>query len=50
MNLQNTVEMADLMRSQGKIFVVIAILLLIFFGLILYLIRLDKKIQKLEKE
>lgn len=43
------VEMADTMRSNGRIYVVVAVLLTIFAGLILYLIRLDKKITKLEK-
>lgn len=44
------VEMADAMRSNGKIYVVIAVLLVIFIGMILYLIRLDRKISKIEKE
>jgi hypothetical protein len=42
-------EMADLMRSNGRIYVVIAVILLILFGLILYLVRLDRKIRKMEK-
>jgi len=44
------VEMADTMRSEGKIYVVVAILLLIFAGLITYLILLDRKISKIEKK
>ncbi len=43
------VEMADTMRSNGKIFVVIAVILTILTGLILYLVRLDRKISKLEQ-
>jgi putative exporter of polyketide antibiotics len=42
-------SMASLMRSNGKIYVVVAVVLTILFGLIGYLIRLDKKISKLEK-
>jgi CcmD family protein len=42
-------EMADSMRSNGKIYVVIAVILTILAGLILYVIRLDRKISKLEK-
>jgi hypothetical protein len=42
--------MADLMRSNGKIYVVLAVMLTILAGLIIYLIRLDKKMVKLEKE
>lgn len=44
------VEMADAMRSNGKIYVVIAVILTILAGLILYVVRLDRKISKLEKE
>lgn len=42
--------MADLMRSEGRIYVVIAVMLTILTGLFLYLIRLDRKISNLEKE
>lgn len=44
------VEMADTFRSNGKIYVVVAVILTIFAGIIIYLIRLDKKISRLEKE
>ncbi|MBL7859857.1 MAG: CcmD family protein [Cyclobacteriaceae bacterium] len=44
------VEMADTMRSEGKIYVVVAILLVIFVGLIGYLILLDRKITQIEKK
>jgi hypothetical protein len=44
------VEMADLMRSNGKIYVVVAVSTIILTGLILYLVTLDKRISKLEKE
>ena len=42
--------MADLMRSNGRIWVVVAVMLTILAGLLLYLWRLDRKIGKLEKE
>ena len=42
--------MASLMRSNGRRYVVVAVVLLILAGLILYLVRLDKKISKLEKD
>jgi hypothetical protein len=45
----NGVEMADALRQNGKIYVVVAVILTIFVGIIIYLIRLDKKISKLEK-
>jgi hypothetical protein len=42
-------DMADVMRSEGKIYVVLAVVLTIFAGIIFYLIRLDRKISRLEK-
>lgn len=42
--------MSNTMRSNGKIYVVVAVLTTILLGLFAYLIRLDKKISKLEKE
>jgi len=48
-NAQPEVDMADTMRSNGKIYVVIAVILTILLGLILYIVRLDRKISKLEK-
>lgn len=44
------IEMADTMRSEGKIYVVVAILLVIFVGLIGYLFFLDRKITRIEKK
>ena len=44
------VEMADQLRASGKIYVVIAVLVTILLGLIAYVIRLDRKIVRLEKE
>ena len=44
------VEMADMMRSNGRIYVVVAVVLTILIGLILYVVRIEKKIHKLEKE
>lgn len=46
---ENSPEMADTMRSNGKIYVVVLVLATIFVGIIVYLVRLDKKITKLEK-
>jgi len=43
------VEMADRLRADGKIYVVVAVLLTIFIGIIAYVIRLDRKIRRLEK-
>ncbi len=45
-----SIEMADVMRSNGKIYVVVAIIAIIMIGFVLYLTLLDKKISRLEKE
>ena len=46
---QEKVEMADTMRSNGKIYVVVAVSLTILIGLFLYLVVLDRKISRFEK-
>ncbi|MHB1920944.1 MAG: CcmD family protein [Chitinophagaceae bacterium] len=46
----NQPTMATLMRSNGKIYVVVAVLLVIFISIILYLFRLERKINRLEKQ
>ena len=43
-------EMADTMRSNGKIYVVVMVLATIFAGIFAYLVYLDRKISRLEKE
>jgi len=43
-------EMADVMRSNGKIYVVVGIVLIVLIGLISYLFTLDRKITKLENK
>ncbi len=43
-------EMADTMRGNGKIYVVVAVLATIFAGIFVYLILLDRKISKIEKD
>jgi len=49
MSAQDTIDMADTMRSNGKIYVVVGVISIIFIGIIVYLIRLDVKISKIEK-
>jgi len=44
------IEMADQMRESGKIYVVVGVLLIILLGLLFYLISIDRKLSKLEKE
>ena len=45
----NEVEMADVMRSEGKIYVLVGIIVLIFIGLLIYVIQTDRRVSKLEK-
>jgi hypothetical protein len=47
---QNQPEMADVMRSNGKIYVVVAVCLTVLIGLFIYVFLIDRKISKIEKE
>ena len=40
----------SVMASNGKIYVVLAVCLTIFAGIVLYLVRIDRKISRLEKK
>lgn len=46
----NNVEMADTLRSDGKIYVVVAVILIILIGLLIYLFALDRRLKMLEKK
>lgn len=43
-------EPEDFMHSNGKIYVVVGVVLTILFGLFFYVINLDRKISKMEKK
>jgi len=45
-----SVEMAELFRSEGKIFVVLAVLGIVFAGMAAYLIWIDRRLTKLESK
>lgn len=47
---ESGVEMATGLRSSGKIYVVVLVLVILFVGLAIYLFSIDRKISKLEKE
>jgi multisubunit Na+/H+ antiporter MnhB subunit len=51
-NAQTQVDAAntDIMRSNGKIYVVMAVVVTIVTGLFLYVFSIDKKISKLENK
>jgi len=44
------VQMADGMRANGKIYVVVAVVAVVLLGLFVFLINIDRKISRLEKE
>ena len=50
LSFSQDVEMADALRGNGKIYVVVIVLAIIVTGLFGFLIYLDRKVNKLEKE
>jgi CcmD family protein len=46
---QDDVAMADTFRQEGKIYVVVAVALVILTGIFVYLFLLDRKVSKIEK-
>jgi hypothetical protein len=46
---QAQVEMADNLRAEGKIYVIVLIILIVLAGLFAYLFLLERKIKKLEE-
>jgi len=45
----STVEMADVIRSEGKIYVLVGIIGIVFAGLLVYVINTDRKVTRIEK-
>lgn len=43
-------EMADTLRSNGKIYVVVLVLATIFAGIIALLLRIERKVKRLEQQ
>ncbi|PYF73895.1 CcmD family protein [Pedobacter nutrimenti] len=46
----DSVEMADTLRSNGKIYVVVVCIVIILLGLLAYLFSLDSRLKKIEKK
>lgn len=46
----NHVPMADGLRAEGKIYVVVLVMLVIFIAVAVYLFTLDRRVKKLEKD
>ena len=47
---QQDIEMADQFRAEGKIYIVLAVIGIILLGLLAYLVAIDRKVSKLEKQ
>lgn len=43
-------EMADVLRSNGMIYVVVATIAIVFIGLAIYLFMIDRRLKKLEND
>ncbi|RFZ84380.1 CcmD family protein [Mucilaginibacter terrenus] len=46
----HNVEMADVLRGSGKIYVVVTTIAIVFVGLAIYLFSIDRRLTKIEKE
>jgi len=46
----NDIEMADQLRADGKIYIVVICIVIILAGLLFYLFSLDKRLKLLEKK
>ncbi len=47
---EEKVKMAETLRESGKIYVVVGVVVLIFIGMVIYLINLDRKISQIARE
>jgi Na+/alanine symporter len=47
---QQQVEMAEVMRSEGKIYVVVGIVMIVLAIMLIYLFTIDRNVKRLEKQ
>ncbi len=47
---QSDITMADTLRQEGKIYVVVAVLSVIFIGIILFLVSIERRVARMEKQ
>jgi len=45
-----SVQMDDALRANGKIYVVVTVIAIIFTGIAIYLFTIDRRLKKIEKE
>ncbi len=43
-------QMADGLRAEGKIYVIVLMIVIVLFGMITYLFLLDRKLNRMEKQ
>ena len=48
--VDTSVPMADKLREDGKIWVVVAVITVVFVGIAINMLRLESKVNKIEKE
>ncbi len=48
--MNNSVEMADILHQNGKIYLVLLVVLTIFAGVLVMLFRIERKLLQLEKK
>ena len=48
--VDSSVPMADKLREDGKIWVVVAVVAVVFAGIVINMLRIDFKVSKIEKE
>ena len=46
----DTVDMADIMHENGKIYVVVAVISVILLGFLIALMSIDRRVRRIEKE
>ena len=44
------VEMADQLRSDGKIYIVVGVISILLIGLFIYMFRIEKEVKRLEEK
>lgn len=49
-NLSSEPAMADDLRQSGKIYVVVGVISIIFIGILVYVISMDSRLNRLEKQ
>ena len=46
----DNVDMMNTFRTEGKIYVVVLVIAIVFTGMVIYMVNTDRKVSKIEKE